>query len=304
MKTHTYKGVTWTDAFKPTQSDLEHLQNTYGITPHITQDILSPTPRPYVRQYADTLYVVFHFPMFRFNKKKEKQTELDFVIQKNNLITVRYTALEPIEILIKKINTEKAIEGQPEGSANGAGLSHVILREMYLRMLDDLVAFSDWRHDIEERIYQGKEKEMVTEISLASRELTEFRSRIYEHERQLVAVENMGVQIFGEEFGNTFEEVLRMFDHVKNQMELLTEMMIELRETNNSLVSTKQNEIMKVLTIMAFITFPLSLIASIFGMNALDIPFVGQEGDFWIIMFIMGISTLLMFAFFKYKKWI
>ena len=110
--------------------------------------------------------------------------------------------------------------------------------------------------------------------------------------------------MFGADFTHSYEGVMRTFKQVQSQILFLTEIVTELRETNNSLVSTKQNEIMKVLTIMAFITFPLSLIASIFGMNTIDIPLVGQDGDFVIIMGIMGVSTLCMFAFFKYKKWI
>jgi Mg2+ and Co2+ transporter CorA len=78
----------------------------------------------------------------------------------------------------------------------------------------------------------------------------------------------------------------------------------ELRETNNSLVSTKQNEVMLVLTLTAFVTFPLSLMASLFGMGALHTPIIGQPFDFWIILTIMGIASLAMFGYFHYKKWL
>ena len=61
---------------------------------------------------------------------------------------------------------------------------------------------------------------------------------------------------------------------------------------------------MKILTIMAFVTFPLSLIAAIFGMNTVYIPIIGTPGDFWIVMGIMGFATFLMFLYFKRKKWI
>ena len=61
---------------------------------------------------------------------------------------------------------------------------------------------------------------------------------------------------------------------------------------------------MKVLTIMAFITFPLSVIASIFGMNTKTLPIVGVPHDFWIIMGIMVFATIMFFALFKYKKWL
>ena len=61
---------------------------------------------------------------------------------------------------------------------------------------------------------------------------------------------------------------------------------------------------MKTLTMMAFVTFPLSLIAGIFGMNTKTLPLIGIENDFWIIIGIMGFAMLLLLSFFKYKNWL
>jgi magnesium transporter len=77
----------------------------------------------------------------------------------------------------------------------------------------------------------------------------------------------------------------------------------ELRETNNSLLTTKQNETMKVFTILAFVTLPLSLIASIFEMNTRYTPIIGLPFDFWIIIGGMAVMSIAMFSFFKFKKW-
>ncbi|MEK9185922.1 MAG: CorA family divalent cation transporter, partial [Patescibacteria group bacterium] len=77
----------------------------------------------------------------------------------------------------------------------------------------------------------------------------------------------------------------------------------ELRETNNSLLSTKQNETMKMLTIIAFVTLPASLIASIFNMST-SLPLVGQPYDFEIVVTMMIFASACTFLLFKYKKWL
>ena len=61
---------------------------------------------------------------------------------------------------------------------------------------------------------------------------------------------------------------------------------------------------MKTLTTVAFITFPLTLIAGVFGMNAIAIPIIGYKYDFWIILGGMLLTTIVVFGFFKFKKWI
>ena len=60
--------------------------------------------------------------------------------------------------------------------------------------------------------------------------------------------------------------------------------------------------VMKTLTIMALVTFPLSLIAAIFGMNTRILPIVGKPNDFWIIMGIMLILKFVMFIYFKIRR--
>lgn len=56
-------------------------------------------------------------------------------------------------------------------------------------------------------------------------------------------------------------------------------------------------------TILAFITFPLTLFTSMFGMNTKTTPLVGRDGDFWIILGAMTVISIGFFAYFRYRKW-
>ena len=120
----------------------------------------------------------------------------------------------------------------------------------------------------------------------------------------LTSLSEAGRVFFGNDFSNHLNSILGEYFRIKNSMSVHNDTLYELRETNNSLLSTKQNEVMKVLTIMAFVTFPLSLIASIFGMNTKNIPIVGGAFDFWIVMGIMGFAAFMMFIFFKKRNWL
>src|SRR5690606_15047408 len=99
--------------------------------------------------------------------------------------------------------------------------------------------------------------------------------------------EEVGVKVFGLQFKESFKDVLREFKNVERQTQFLSEIIAELRDTNNSLVTTNQNETMKILTVMVIITLPLSLIAAIFGMNSKNMPIIGSPHDFWIIIAVM-----------------
>ena len=99
-------------------------------------------------------------------------------------------------------------------------------------------------------------------------------------------------------------DLLGEHHRVLNQAESLRETVEGLQTTNSSLLDHRTNEVMKVLTIMAFITFPLTLLANIFSMNTVAMPISGRPYDFWIIIGIMLFAVALFFAFFKSKKWL
>jgi magnesium transporter len=84
----------------------------------------------------------------------------------------------------------------------------------------------------------------------------------------------------------------------------LKETIESLENTNNTFFESRTNEIMKILTILAFITFPLTLISSIFSMNTAYMPFVNSPYGFWYVIGLMVLLALLFLAVFKIKKWL
>jgi magnesium transporter len=86
-------------------------------------------------------------------------------------------------------------------------------------------------------------------------------------------------------------------------LEAQKETLEELRQTNDSLLSAKTNNVMKTLTIITFATYPSILLAGIFGMNTKNAPIVGQPHDFLIIILLIILITSFTFGFFVYKRW-
>jgi magnesium transporter len=153
-------------------------------------------------------------------------------------------------------------------------------------------------------MFKQKEVEVVKDLSEISRMLLNFEKQTSAHSDVLSSFDIAGKKLFGDNFAYHLRAISSEYYKVKHAIDSEREFLRELRETNNSLLSTKQNEVMKVLTIMAFMTFPLSLIAAIFGMNTDYLPIVGLPYDFWIVMGIIGTTILSMLTYFRYKKWI
>jgi magnesium transporter len=97
---------------------------------------------------------------------------------------------------------------------------------------------------------------------------------------------------------------MHQYKIVRRRLRALTSTFYDLRKTNDSLLETKQNGFMRVFTILAFITFPLTLFSSMFGMNTAHTPIVGAQYDFWIIVGIMICVSIGFFSYFRYRKWL
>ena len=143
----------------------------------------------------------------------------------------------------------------------------------------------------------------MSRLSRVSRHLLNFKQSLVPHREVLESLEIAGRKLFGEDFAFHLRSIFSDYYRVSVLTDGQRDALSELRETNNSLLSTKQNEIMKVLTIMAFITLPLTVVTQLFSMNAVSLPIVGTPGDFWIILAMLVVIALSLFVFFKKKGW-
>lgn len=274
----------------------------FSIDAFVAEELLLPTLRPRMERFENFMYLVLHFPALRHSHQKQEQ-EIDFVIGKQFIITTRYEIVDPLHKFSKVFEVNSTLDKSNIGDHAGY-VFYYMLKKLYKSIEHEIEYIRDALEDIEEEIFEGREKEMVAALSHSGRELLNIRQAIEPHRDVLKSLDTESTQFFGEEFTPYMRSMLNEYYRVHNHMMRNTQSLHELRETNNSLLYTKQNEVMKVLTIVAFITFPLTLITGAFSMNTVHNPVVGHAYDFWIVLLFMAAAAALMFGYFKYKQWL
>ena len=300
---YKYKKLTWIDLESPTQDEVKSVMKEYDIHPLVANELLSPTLKPKVDLYDNFIYLILHFPAYQHSHGSSTEQEVDFIIGKSFIVTTHYEVIDSLHEFSKVFEVNVIIDKSHIGGHAGF-LFFYIIKELYKSLLTELNNIDKSLNNVEELIFEGKEKEMVQELSLINRDLLNFKQAIRLHGDVLLSLEAAGEQFFGQKFSYYLRAITGEYNKIASQLEGNHETLSELRKTNDSLLSTKQNEIMKILTTMAFVTFPLTLIAGIFGMNTVDMPIIGTHGDFLKVMGIMLFGTFLMFLFFKHKKWL
>lgn len=293
----------WTDLNSPTKEEVDSLILAQNINSNIAKDLLSPTPKQYAEESGNELtkaiYAVLHFPSFKHSHSLGLEQEIDFIITPKGLITARYDSIDALHHFAKKVEVQEIFNHDRDSH-----LFFGVMKEMYEFLFNEIEYMKDWIKEIEKNIFEGHEKEMVFVISNAGRNALSFKRIVGPHKGVLENLYEIGKNNFDAKFGKDARSLLGELDRLNSEIKNIGEMLDELRETNNSILSTKQNEIMKTFTVLAFITLPLSLIAATFGMSTSFIPIIDNENGFWMVLGLMLAVSLAMFAYFKYKKWI
>ncbi len=301
-KVYKHEGLIWVDLETPSKEEVREIMEEFSIHPIVAEELLIPTLRPKVDLYDNLIYLILHFPAEQHTSEDTNQ-EVDFIIGKNFLITVRYETIDAVHKFSKIFESNQVTKNSDLGDHAGY-LFYFLIKKMYGSVEHELEFVESQLLDIEDQIFEGHEKEMVQELSRISRILLDFKQATRAHETVLNSLDIAGNKFFGSMFAHHLKRIVAEQYRIKTQIDVLQETMRELQSTNDSLLTTKQNEVMKILTIMAFVTFPLSLIASIFGMNTEYMPFIGNQYDFWIVIGIMFVLTSIFFFFFKKNKWL
>ena len=145
---------------------------------------------------------------------------------------------------------------------------------------------------------------MVQALSNINKTLIDFRRPLRAHLEILKSLEKNEDAFFTPKFKHYIQAIMGEYGRAWNQLESNKETVIDLREANDSLFSAKTNSIMKNLTIMSFLTFPLALLVGILDMETASNPIAGLPNQFWIVVGIMLGSIAVMLLFFKHRRWI
>ena len=299
---YTRKSLTWVDLTSPTGGEVRALMDEFDIHPIIADELLSPSIKQKAEIKDSHLYLVIHVPMFRDGRVGTTQ-EVDFIVGRNVLITTRYEAVDKLHAFAKEFERDTMLGHASTGPLGSHLLFHMI-EWLYRDLSDELDTMREVLERIEERIFRGKEKEMVFELSNSSRAILDFRRALLPHKELLASIELMGGKLFGADFAFYARTLQGHQAKLFAQLEQLRDLLLELRGTNDSLLSTKQNETMRILTIMALLTFPLALFVAIFDIDAKYNPIIGLPYDFWIIVGAVIVAACLMLWYFKHKRWL
>jgi magnesium transporter len=295
------EGLRWLHIERPRPADRAWLEEHFDFHPLDYEDVFSRNQRPKVDEYPEYLFVVLHFPRFDKSVGRLNAAELDMFVGPDFVITLPNEPIQPLEYLFERC---KAREDQRDPLfAKGPGyLLYKIVDDCVDASFPMLRKMGNKLEVLEEDIFEGRSGEIVRDISNVKQEIINFRKIVRPQRTALRDLERTkryipeGLDIYFDDINDASERIWDMLENFKEVVE-------GLESTNESVLSHRVNDVLKALTAISVVVLPLTLVASIWGMNV-NVPGRGTAEGFWIIVAAMVAMLVGMLWFFRSRDWL
>ncbi len=296
-------GLTWIHLDSPTGTEAAELATRFGWHPLDLEDVLSKRQRPKIDDYPDEyLFIVLHFPFYDKAVQRLNAAELDVFLGPDFLITLPNVELLPVTRLFARCEENDALRDELFAKGSGYLLYHVLddLFDYCFPILDKIGHKLD---RIEDDMFEGRSEEVVRDISNAKQEIISYR-KIIKPERSTLRLLERHVQKFlPQDLELYFDDIVDAAERIWDLLDNYKEVVEALEATNESVITHKQNDVLRLLTIISVTLLPLTLISGIFGMNV-RFPGFDTAWAFWVVAGTL-VSTLVgLIGFFRWKRWI
>lgn len=306
IKKIPFQNFFWISLFNPKLHELEQFTRSIHLHPLDLQDCLERSQRTKIELRENYSLLVIHFPLYNRKTMEIQSGEIVFLITDNLLITIHHREFPQMKDLLFHFEKNASLR-ESFSDKSPERLLYEILNTFYLSifpMIDHLIIDCD---DIEQNIFSNQEKQLISYILSIRRNITDCRKIMQVHKnvlKKLIAELKNNPRYMMKKTDIYFESLVDYTKEIWDTLENLKERIEALQQTNETQISFKLSNIMKILTIISVITFPITLIAAIFGMNTVQsMPFINHPYGFWMVIALMVGIIVFMLVVFKKKGW-
>jgi len=292
------KKIVWVDVQDPSSEDIAFLEKNFILHPLACENATEEKMRDKFTEFDEHAFLIFHEPFS--NGKSLSFSRVAIFIGKTFLITVHKKSLMSIDEMKQTIEHDPKIMKK-----NPAFLAYFILDkavENYFPIMENLDLKID---ELEDLIFANDTNQLLNKIFLTRRQVLELRKKVLPEREVLTSLARFNSKFINEKssvyFRDVYDHILRFSEMLDSYRDILT----SFTDVYVSIQSNKLNEVMKVLTVIATIMMPLTVITGFYGMNIVfpEVEFLGVNSYWWVFV-LMSVIAGLLILYFRKKGWI
>jgi len=301
IETIKFGTLRWSHIVRPTEEDLQYLNDQYHFHPLDLEDCRSVINlRPKIDVYDDYYFLILHFPSFDTSQTFVDTKEIKVFWGKDYLITIGKS-----HWLVKEMfNSEKtkAISGQ----RMEVGSSDILLYNILERLMQEtqnLVEKVEKNVDgCGKALFSKNAEKTIEKISITRKNVVLLNTMFKPQLLLFNKLQSGAIEGFAENMEDYWGNILDYYQKIWDTVEDSGELIKGYSTTFDSLQVNRTNEVMKILTLISSILLPLTFIASLYGMN-IKLPMQDHPQSFLIVGLGMASIAVGMIVYFKIRKW-
>jgi magnesium transporter len=299
----THKGITWTDIIQPTSEDIQALGDRFpNFHPLNLKDCLTGLEYPKLDHHDHYLFMIVQMPYWDAREQISRPAEVDIFIADNQLVTSHRGELKPLVEMFATAEADPASREEWMGQGASPLLYH---------LLNELVNYcfpivhkvgQNVRHS-EENLFNNNVRHLLHEIAILRRDIIVLRS-IFKPQYEIIQALIKGSWPFIQEHLDPYWGDIS--DHLAQQcmlMDQYAEVINGLSDTIDTLASHRIDEVVRLLTVATILTLPVTLLATIFGMNII-MPYSDHPLLFFGLILLGIMLTGWLIWYLRTKRWL
>ncbi|HIH20722.1 TPA: magnesium/cobalt transporter CorA [Candidatus Micrarchaeota archaeon] len=293
---HDRKHNVWINFEKPTEKENDFLKSL-EFHPLSVEDTIKGLQRPKIDDYEDYGYIVIRTLE---TMESGKTAQMSIFLGKTFIVTYASSLAPSLERVMNGLKEKPNILTRGHDFLAYSVMDAIV--DDFFPVLDKL---DEEVEDLEEEIFASKSSpKIISKLFRLRRKVVEIRRIVWPTRDILNILSRRDYAYINSKnalyFRDVYDHLIRITDATDTLRELITSAM----EGYLTVVSNNLNFVVKRLTAITVILMVPTLIASIYGMNVINLPLAQEGGGFFEIMGIIILFTILSFYYFRQQEWL
>lgn len=271
------------------------------IHPLAMEDVMNTGHRAKYEEFSDHIFITLKVLRFDETKLLVSAEQISFIFNHKMLVTFQEDAVDVFDHIRRRLENSSGIIRKSGTDYLAYALLDSIV-DHYIYLIESIGEKID---DLELKVLESTDRDLLRQINTFKREL-HFIIKVVKPVRELLAgiLRSRTEYIQREKVRPYFKDLEGLVIHAIESVEAYRSLLTDYLSLYHSNMSTRMNDIMRILTIFSAIFIPLSFFAGVYGTNFQYLPELDYRYAypiFWGAVIIVALSMLL---FFKRKGWL
>ena len=293
------QGILWVDITGVSEDEGKYMERIFGFHPLSVEDCVSINIHPpKIDDFGSYLFIIVHGVNHVTESDIVQTAEMGLFLGQNFVVTTHTYPLYSVKAIQQMIKEDTRLLKRGTDS-----LAYAIVDALVDNVMPTIDNMSDVAEAIEEEVVQLPRKETIDAIIKLKRSTLRVH-RVMAPQREVLNRLSRGeFPIIKQEHQIYYRDI---YDHVVRIEDLnqsVRDRADNALSTYLSSIANRQNETMRVLSVVATIFLPLTLLAGIYGMNFEYMPELSWRWGYFAVLGVIGFVVLLVIWRFWASGW-